>query len=211
MAQGSPQPILVFPDFLEEGQSSWHRPASAQSVSKQAAPLVSLEGAGVLRLAEFPQVDSTIVALVSPYGLPGWHFAGTLLQISGFQGQALGRSLASLIAVRRQLWLSQARIPDTDKSAFLDASISPGHTFGPAVEEILQRPHRQVASRLPSRAPVWKRMRCWCPTVTQMVPIATSDRGAPRGIAFRLPRQLITGAARKDREMPDMGPQRIND
>ncbi|MGH0121437.1 UNVERIFIED_CONTAM: hypothetical protein FKN15_073982 [Acipenser sinensis] len=56
----------------------------------------------------------------------------TLLQVSGFQGQALGQSLAGLIVV-----------PDTDKSALLDAPISPGHTFGPAVEEILQRSHQE--------------------------------------------------------------------
>ncbi|MGH0133699.1 UNVERIFIED_CONTAM: hypothetical protein FKN15_053287 [Acipenser sinensis] len=34
----------------------------------------------------------------------------TLLQMSGLQGQALGRSLASLVVARRQLWLSQATV-----------------------------------------------------------------------------------------------------
>ncbi|MGH0133089.1 UNVERIFIED_CONTAM: hypothetical protein FKN15_046010 [Acipenser sinensis] len=38
----------------------------------------------------------------------------------GGTGQALGRSLASLIVARRQLWLSQARVPDADKAALLD-------------------------------------------------------------------------------------------
>ncbi|MGH0166284.1 UNVERIFIED_CONTAM: hypothetical protein FKN15_066494 [Acipenser sinensis] len=51
---------------------------------------------------------------------------GMLLQVSGFQGQALGRSLACIIVAHRQLWLSQARVPDA---------------FGPAVEEILQCSH----------------------------------------------------------------------
>ncbi|MGH0119083.1 UNVERIFIED_CONTAM: hypothetical protein FKN15_031416 [Acipenser sinensis] len=69
--------------------------------------------------------------------------SSTLLQISGLQGQALGQSLASLVVAHRQLWLSQARVPDVDKAALLDAPISPGHTFGPAVEEILQRSHRE--------------------------------------------------------------------
>ncbi|MGH0170314.1 UNVERIFIED_CONTAM: hypothetical protein FKN15_070051 [Acipenser sinensis] len=40
--------------------------------------------------------------------------SGTLLQISGFQGQTLGRSLAGLVVARRQLWLSQVRVPDAD-------------------------------------------------------------------------------------------------
>ncbi|MGH0140953.1 UNVERIFIED_CONTAM: hypothetical protein FKN15_037361 [Acipenser sinensis] len=64
---------------------------------------------------------------------------GMLLQISCLQWQALGQSLASLMVARRQLWLSQARVPDMDKTVLLDVPISLGHTFGPAVEEILQR------------------------------------------------------------------------
>ncbi|MGH0130360.1 UNVERIFIED_CONTAM: hypothetical protein FKN15_042269 [Acipenser sinensis] len=44
-------------------------------------------------------------------------FSGTLLQISSLHGQALGRSLASLVVARRQLWLSQTRVPDADKAA----------------------------------------------------------------------------------------------
>ncbi|MGH0177365.1 UNVERIFIED_CONTAM: hypothetical protein FKN15_008478 [Acipenser sinensis] len=67
--------------------------------------------------------------------------SSTLLQISGLQGQPLGRSLASLVVARRQLWLSQVRVPDADKAALLDAPISPGYTFGPAVVKILQRSH----------------------------------------------------------------------
>ncbi|MGH0122658.1 UNVERIFIED_CONTAM: hypothetical protein FKN15_045468 [Acipenser sinensis] len=74
--------------------------------------------------------------------------------------------------------------PCSDKKALLDAPISPGHRFGPAVEEILQcsqrerEASRQVAAMLPSRAPVQERMRCWCPpvtqTVTRTVPIPTA-------------------------------------
>ncbi|MGH0157706.1 UNVERIFIED_CONTAM: hypothetical protein FKN15_056837 [Acipenser sinensis] len=91
--------------------------------------------------------------------------SGTSLQISGFQGQALGRGLAGLVVSRRQLW-PQARVPDADKSALLDAPISPGHTFGPAVEEILQRSHRQLER--PSHAPSRGRGRRWCPAVTMV-------------------------------------------
>ncbi|MGH0123753.1 UNVERIFIED_CONTAM: hypothetical protein FKN15_005202 [Acipenser sinensis] len=91
-----------------------------------------------------------------------------------------------LVSARRQLWLSQARAPDVDKSALLDAPISPCHTFRPAVKEILQRSHRewevsqQVAVILPSHALVRDRMRRWRPpvtTVTQTVPIPTAPHG----------------------------------
>ncbi|MGH0147579.1 UNVERIFIED_CONTAM: hypothetical protein FKN15_010872 [Acipenser sinensis] len=59
-----PQCFPAFPDFVEEVRSSWDRPASAPSVSKQDTPLSSLEGADKLGLAGFPPVDSTITALV---------------------------------------------------------------------------------------------------------------------------------------------------
>ncbi|MGH0153466.1 UNVERIFIED_CONTAM: hypothetical protein FKN15_027295 [Acipenser sinensis] len=85
----------------------------------------------VLREAPLPELEATELGFLS----------STLLQIAGIQGQAPCRSLASLIVARRQLWLSQAKVPDADKAALLDSPISPGHTFGPAVE-ILQRFHR---------------------------------------------------------------------
>ncbi|MGH0175678.1 UNVERIFIED_CONTAM: hypothetical protein FKN15_078092 [Acipenser sinensis] len=124
-----PQQFPAFPDFMEEVHFSWDHPASSPSVLKHAAPLVSLDGADKLGLAGFPLVDSTIVALVKappallpePVAMELRLLSSTLLQISGLQGQALGRSLASLIMARRQLWLSQARVPDVDKTALLDA------------------------------------------------------------------------------------------
>ncbi|MGH0186159.1 UNVERIFIED_CONTAM: hypothetical protein FKN15_020412 [Acipenser sinensis] len=116
--------------------------------------------------------------------------SSTLLQISGLQGQALGRSLASLIVAHRQLWLSQARVPDVDKTTLLDAPISPGHTFGPAVEEILQKSHRvhdssqQMAALLPPCVSAWGRWSRWqasqMRTVTRTVPVPKALLGDPR-------------------------------
>ncbi|MGH0152754.1 UNVERIFIED_CONTAM: hypothetical protein FKN15_064433 [Acipenser sinensis] len=106
----------------------------------------------------------------------------SMLQISGLQGQALG--LASLIVAHRQLWLSQARVPDANKAALLDMPISPGHAYGPAVEEILQRSHweckvyRQVAALLPPHTSTWGRSNRWrtlqTRTVTRTVPVLTA-------------------------------------
>ncbi|MGH0126599.1 UNVERIFIED_CONTAM: hypothetical protein FKN15_035560 [Acipenser sinensis] len=64
--------------------------------------------------------------------------AQLLVKIAQLNARAQGRSIASLV-VRRQLWLSQARVREPDKAPLLDAPITPGHTFGPAVEEMLQR------------------------------------------------------------------------
>ncbi|MGH0123137.1 UNVERIFIED_CONTAM: hypothetical protein FKN15_022069 [Acipenser sinensis] len=62
-----------------------------------------------------------------------------LVRLAQLNARAQGRSIASLVVARRQLWLSQARVQELDKAPLLDAPISPGHTFSPAVEEMLQR------------------------------------------------------------------------
>ncbi|MGH0131707.1 UNVERIFIED_CONTAM: hypothetical protein FKN15_047538 [Acipenser sinensis] len=64
---------------------------------------------------------------------------GHLLQLSKFNGQALGRGLAVLIDARRQLWLSQAWVPVGNKASLLDGPVTPGHNFGLAVDEPLKR------------------------------------------------------------------------
>ncbi|MGH0115425.1 UNVERIFIED_CONTAM: hypothetical protein FKN15_000060 [Acipenser sinensis] len=60
-----------------------------------------------------------------------------LVKIAQLNARAQGRSIASLVVARRQLWLSQARVQEPDKVPLLDAPVTPGHTFGPEVEEML--------------------------------------------------------------------------
>ncbi|MGH0153493.1 UNVERIFIED_CONTAM: hypothetical protein FKN15_055371 [Acipenser sinensis] len=55
---------------------------------------------GMLRSVTLPEPLASELRTVS----------SSLLQISGFQGQALGRSLAGLVVAHRQLWLSQVRV-----------------------------------------------------------------------------------------------------
>ncbi|MGH0169632.1 UNVERIFIED_CONTAM: hypothetical protein FKN15_060173 [Acipenser sinensis] len=153
-----PQRFTVFPDFMEEVRSFWDSLALGPSVHKQAAPFASLEGAEKLGLAGFPPVDHNIMAPVKALSLD-----------------------CGLIVARRQLWLSQARVPDADKTALLDMPISPGHTFGTALEEILQRSYwkreasRQVVALLIPRTSTWGRSNHWrAPqtwTVTRTVPV----------------------------------------
>ncbi|MGH0145360.1 UNVERIFIED_CONTAM: hypothetical protein FKN15_021117 [Acipenser sinensis] len=113
---------------------------------------------GVLRETPLPEPVASELRLLS----------NTLLQISGLQGQALGRSLAGLIVAHRQLWLSQARVHDADKAALLDAPISTGHTFGPAVEETVtlvpskrRRPPTMRSLQSPSWVR-WKKREIFC-------------------------------------------------
>ncbi|ROL54924.1 hypothetical protein DPX16_12793 [Anabarilius grahami] len=53
--------------------------------------------------------------------------------------QAIGRSMASLVVLERHLWLNLTEIKDADKTAFLDAPVSPFGLFGPAVEGFTER------------------------------------------------------------------------
>ncbi|ROL48618.1 hypothetical protein DPX16_0311 [Anabarilius grahami] len=53
--------------------------------------------------------------------------------------QAIGRSMASLVVLERHLWLNLMEIKDQDKTAFLDAPVSPSGLFGPAVEGFTER------------------------------------------------------------------------
>ncbi|MGH0138595.1 UNVERIFIED_CONTAM: hypothetical protein FKN15_067027 [Acipenser sinensis] len=71
------------------------------------------------------------------------------------QLNAQGRNIVSLVVARRQLWLSQARVQEPDKAPLLDAPISPGHTFGPAFEEMLQHSvkAREASQQLPKMWP----------------------------------------------------------
>ncbi|MGH0126324.1 UNVERIFIED_CONTAM: hypothetical protein FKN15_028071 [Acipenser sinensis] len=73
--------------------------------------------------------------------------AQLLVKLAQLNARAQGRSIASLVVARRQLWLSQARVQESDKVPLLDAPISPGHMFGPAVEEMLQRSVKARGSR----------------------------------------------------------------
>ncbi|MGH0131249.1 UNVERIFIED_CONTAM: hypothetical protein FKN15_055175 [Acipenser sinensis] len=129
---------------------------------------------------------------VCAYCVSGWSIArGPAPGAGGFGAASPGRytaaDLAGLVVVRRQLWLSQARVPDADKAALLDAPISPGHTFGQAVEDILQKSlrdreaSRQVAALLPPCTPAWNRSSLWrapmTQTVTRTVPVPTAPRG----------------------------------
>ncbi|MGH0122087.1 UNVERIFIED_CONTAM: hypothetical protein FKN15_010501 [Acipenser sinensis] len=164
------QKFSAFLDFMEEVLSSWDCPASAPSVLKQAAHLAFLEGADKLGLAGFPPVDSTIAALVK---VP---LVGGLAKDPACPTRRLTEThLKRAYAAEAQLWLSQARVPDADKAVLLDAPISPGHTFGPAVEEILQSSHqehrapRQVAALLHPSTPAWGRSNLRC------VPITSSE------------------------------------
>ncbi|MGH0137705.1 UNVERIFIED_CONTAM: hypothetical protein FKN15_040746 [Acipenser sinensis] len=68
-----------------------------------------------------------------------WMSCAWLTRTCSVCPNSMGRNLAALVAARRQRGLSQAHVPDGDKAPLLEAPIAPGHAFGPAVDEMLQR------------------------------------------------------------------------
>ncbi len=53
--------------------------------------------------------------------------------------QAIGRFMASLLELKRRLWLNLMEMKDADKIPFLDSPVSPTGLFGPAVEGFAER------------------------------------------------------------------------
>lgn len=53
--------------------------------------------------------------------------------------RATGKSLAGVILSRRQLWLSQTKMPQSVQKPFLDLPVTAGHIFGPGVDAILEQ------------------------------------------------------------------------
>ncbi|MGH0145788.1 UNVERIFIED_CONTAM: hypothetical protein FKN15_006239 [Acipenser sinensis] len=112
---------------LKKGYSA---ATEAVRLSNLASLLSVYQAALIKALPNYPSVS-----LRAELGL----IAQLLVKLAQLNARAQGRSIASLVVARRQLWLSQARVQEHDKAPLLDAPITPGHTFGPAVEEMLQR------------------------------------------------------------------------
>ncbi len=56
------------------------------------------------------------------------------LRATKMTGQAIGRSMASLVVLERHLWLNLTEMKYADKIPFLDSPVFPTGLFGPAVE-----------------------------------------------------------------------------
>ncbi|MGH0118078.1 UNVERIFIED_CONTAM: hypothetical protein FKN15_052083 [Acipenser sinensis] len=95
----------------------------AVRLSNVASLLTVYQAALIKDLPECPSV-----ALRSELGT----VSQLLVKLAQLNVRAQGRSIASLVVARRQLWLSQASVQEPDKAPLLDAPITPGHTFGPA-------------------------------------------------------------------------------
>ncbi|MGH0136785.1 UNVERIFIED_CONTAM: hypothetical protein FKN15_062073 [Acipenser sinensis] len=155
----SPQPRMLpaFPDFIKkpwlEHRRSRVKLKTLQVLTDSAGPWrlikkgysAATEAVRLSNVASFLSVyqaslvkdlpEHLLVSLRAELALV------TQLQVKIAQLNALaqGRSIASLVVARRQLWLSQVRVQEPDKAPLLDAPITPGHTFGPTVEEMLKR------------------------------------------------------------------------
>ncbi|MGH0155246.1 UNVERIFIED_CONTAM: hypothetical protein FKN15_063632 [Acipenser sinensis] len=123
----------------------------------------------------------------------GYTVAQLLVKLAQLNARAQGRSIASLVVARRQLWLSQARVQEPDKVPLLYAPISLGHTFDPAVEDMLQRSvkareaSQQLAKMWPSKPfqPRLPQERQWCRAPPQQQAQSRGSMTAPSGVSAR--------------------------
>ncbi len=61
------------------------------------------------------------------------------LRATKVTAQAIGRTMSSLIVLERHLWLTMMEMKEADKVPFLNAPVSLGSLFGPAVEGFAER------------------------------------------------------------------------
>ncbi len=61
------------------------------------------------------------------------------LRATKVTAQAIGHTMSSLIVLERHLWLTMMEMKETDKVPFLNAPVSLGSLFGPAVEGFAER------------------------------------------------------------------------
>ncbi|MGH0122222.1 UNVERIFIED_CONTAM: hypothetical protein FKN15_017546 [Acipenser sinensis] len=149
------------------------------------ASLLTVYQATLLR--DLPECPS--VALRTELGT----IAQLLVKLAQLNARAQGKSIASLVVARRQLWLSQAKVQEPDKAPLLDAPISLGHTFGPAVEEMLQRSvkaceaSQQLAKMWPSKPfqPRRPQERQWRKAPPQQQAQPQGSKTAPSGVSAR--------------------------
>ncbi|XP_049321018.1 uncharacterized protein LOC125781314 [Astyanax mexicanus] len=120
----------------------------------------------------------------------------TVLHGMGFLTQEFGSLMASLVRLRRHLWLSQAPLSDACRTALRDLPLMPGQLFGPAATEALERRARMTETR--QQQPKSHRSERVFTRPRSVLPQARSDQ------IRRMPTQLPLGAPpleRKDRAL----------
>ncbi|KAL2094894.1 hypothetical protein ACEWY4_009613 [Coilia grayii] len=65
----------------------------------------------------------------------------------GAMASDCGRALGLLAHARRQVWLAQSSLPEACRNNLRELPLTPGHLFGPAAQEALERRVRVTESR----------------------------------------------------------------
>lgn len=86
----------------------------------------------------------------------------SLLQAFAYVAREQGRVMSHLTSARRQVWLAQSPLSEQCRKSLRSLPVVPGHLFGPAAQEALQRglqvsqARRQYASLRQVRTPAWQ-------------------------------------------------------
>ena len=71
---------------------------------------------------------------------------GASVQALGAIASDCGRALGLLAHARRQVWLAQSPLPEGCRNSLRQLPLLPGHLFGPAAQEALERRMRVTES-----------------------------------------------------------------
>ncbi|MGH0153177.1 UNVERIFIED_CONTAM: hypothetical protein FKN15_025410 [Acipenser sinensis] len=144
--------LVAYQCHLLRSLSENHRP------SPQQLDELRLVNKNLLRVSKLNRQDVSENHRPSPQQLDELRLVNkNLLRVSKLNRQDVGR-----------LWLSQVCVSDRDKAPLLDAPITPGHTFGPTMDMMLQKSITQLVHLLPKRpSPVRKPVANWSPRPQQ--------------------------------------------
>lgn len=133
----------------------------------------------------------------------------SLLQAFAYMAREQGRVMSHLTSARRQVWLAQSPLSEPCRRSLRSLPVVPGHLFGPAAQDALQRglqvsqARRQYASLRQLRTPAWR------PSSVARQPSATTPPAPqPRPPAARRFRQPSAGQRARQGGMPGHRPPR---
>lgn len=114
-------------------------------------PLTSVDGVEEKGYEKLPPLDESVAAHLcpptamdesgpDPAAFKELRSAMDLaLRTTKTMTQAIGRSMASLVVLKRHLWLNLTEIKDVDKTPFLDSLVISAGLIGPAVDGFAER------------------------------------------------------------------------
>ncbi|KAL0164602.1 hypothetical protein M9458_040355, partial [Cirrhinus mrigala] len=126
--------LPFFPDLHTEVSRSWNNPFSSRLFIPASYNYGHVGGLDERGYRAMPRVEQTLASYLSPAAAST---ADLSLRATKETARAIGRSMASLVAAERHLWLTLSDMKEKDRVFLLDAPLSPSGLFGDAVNAVV--------------------------------------------------------------------------